>query len=105
MSTFDCRAFMASVRQAAGEQKTAPLDWRELHHLLRLEGTAFVMHAYRLVLKREADPTGLHSYAQRARHFPGRLSILLSLLLSPEQIVLPAWLRRSLSAIRRFKKG
>jgi len=105
MSAFDCRAFMASVRQEAGEQAICVLDWRDLRCLLRLKGEDFVKAAYRLVLKREADPSGPQEYIQRAVHYPGRLCILLSLLLSPERVGQPAWLRRTMAAVRRFRKG
>lgn len=84
---------MAGVRQMAGE-RGAVVHVRDLCRLLRLEGTDFIMAAYRLVLGREADPAGLRGYEARARHYPGRMMTVCSLLLSPERMGLPAWLRR-----------
>ena len=108
MAKFDSRAFMAGVRREAGERGGAP-RWRSLAALLRLEGNDFIMAAYRAALRREADPAGLRDYAARTRSLPGRVAVLLSLLLSAEQTALPAPARRALMfcrrSLRRWRAG
>ena len=99
MEKFDCRAFMASVRREAGE-RVVPVSPRALLELLRLDGVDFLLAAYRTLLRREADPSGLRAYAARPRSLPGRLRILLSLLLSPERLNAPLPLQRLLARLR-----
>ncbi len=101
MAEFDCQAFMAGVRREAGERGREGPDWRTLAALLRLKGGDFVLAAYRAILKREADPVGLRNYAPQAEHLAGRLCIIFSLLLSPEQADLPSPLRRALATARQ----
>lgn len=99
MEKFDCQAFMASVRHEAQERLPAA-GLRAMLELLRLEGTDFLLAAYRLLLCREADPAGLHAYEARAAHLPGRVRILISLLLCPERLHAPLPLQRLLTWLR-----
>ena len=106
MEKFDCRAFMASVRREAGE-RVAPASPRALLELLHLDGIDFLLAAYRTMLGREADPAGLRAYEARAASLPGRLRVLLSLLLSPERLNAPLPLQRFLTGLRerRARRG
>lgn len=90
---------MASVRHEAGEHVTPP-SLRALFELLRLDGIDFLLAAYRTLLCREADPAGLRAYEARAAHLPGRVRILLSLMLSPERLNAPLPLQRLLAWLR-----
>lgn len=92
---------MASVRREAGEDGTASLSPRALKTLLARSGEDFVRQAYWQILGRDVDPAGLAGYVPRSNSLPGRMIIVAALLLSPERLILPPWLRRILRALGR----
>ena len=106
MDNFDARLFMAAVRYEvrceAGKKPNVPVSLRDLAALLRLEGDAFLEASYQRLLQRPLDPTGLSGYQKLARHRLGRIRILLSLLVSPEQSCVPPKLARLLQRLRTF---
>lgn len=55
-----------------------------LAELLAMDGSEFVQQAYRLVLGREADPTGLHDYTQRLAEGASQSQLLADLRCDPE---------------------
>lgn len=96
---------MAGVRREAGERSGNLPHWRTLSALFRLEGGDFIMAAYRAILGREADPAGLNGYAARSERLIGRIGIAVSLLLSPERLLLPAPIRRVMALCRHMRHG
>lgn len=97
-SKFDIREFMTSVRREAGEERERSLGPAGLRALLSRRGDDFVRQAYWQILNRDVDPDGLKAFGPRARQLPGRAIVLLSLLLSPERVLLPPWLRKLIRA-------
>lgn len=91
MGKFDSRVFMASLARKAGQSPEFAPGWKGLRKILRLHGDEFVIQAYRLALKREADPAGLAGYGNLSRNIIGRLYVLGALLFSPENPALPFW--------------
>lgn len=94
MQNFDCQAFMASVRRAVNEYDAGLPDLTSLFTLVRMSGKEFVSIAYKIILRRNADPQALQRYVPKSEHLFGRLLILISLLLSPERPELPSIVRR-----------
>lgn len=104
MKKFDIRLYMASVRREAGENLTEPASLKSLAQLLRRRDEDFVRHAYWQILGREVDPQGLADYSPQSTTLYGRLLITAALLLSPEKLLLPSWLRSLLKTTGKIAK-
>ncbi|MBQ9453553.1 MAG: hypothetical protein IJU65_09725 [Desulfovibrio sp.] len=100
MTQFDIHVFMAGVRREAGELHLPRRSLRLIWHLLQLQGEVFLKIAYIQLLGREPDPAAVEGYQTRSRYTLGRLIIILSLLISPEQTRIPHWLRRGIAWLR-----
>lgn len=93
MEKFDFGSFMATVRRAAGESRRPEPIWRELRYIMAFNGEEFVRQAYRSILEREPDPSGLAAYMPLALSTRGKIRAIHALLLSPERGSTPHWLR------------
>lgn len=102
MKKFDSRIFLASVKREVHENPGTGLSWSALRELLKRNDADFIHQAYRILLGRPVDPSGLEAYLPTVKNIPGRLLLLISLYLSPERAVLPDWLRKTLSAARKL---
>lgn len=98
---FDIRVFMASVMREAGEDAGRSFSPAALRHLLRRKDEDFVRQAYWQILGRDVDPDGLAGYAPRCGSYMGRMTVLAALLLSPEKLLLPDWLRQGLKTLAK----
>jgi GT2 family glycosyltransferase len=77
-----------------------------IEQLLRLEDRAFVEQAYRIILGRSADPSGLRNYLQELRSGVGRFDVLHELLQSAEgqRVNAPLPLLRAMLRRRRSQR-
>lgn len=94
LGRFDCRKFMVSVCQEAGEYSLRKSWKKELQELFRCDGQEFVCRAYFLILDREADRAGLGQYSIHANNLRGKIRIIFSLLRSSERMAKNASFRR-----------
>lgn len=80
----EARRFAARQPARAGASTANPVAASSLADLLALEGAEFVRQAYRCVLGREADPSGLSGYVQRLEAGTSRSQLVADLRCDPE---------------------
>ncbi len=80
----EARRFAARQPVRAGASTANPVAASSLSDLLALEGAEFVRQAYRCVLGREADPSGLSGYLQRLEAGTSRSQLVADLRCDPE---------------------
>lgn len=81
---FDADIFLANLRHEAGELPQ-PLTMTAIIRLLRLKGEEFIHQTYLTLLHRHPDEVGMKANLRRAAHYPGRLKIIVILLVSRER--------------------